>query len=140
MRKMTLDDLPFVYEIELECFSDPWLYLEFLESFNNNECLVFLDNGIIIGYFIGLPVLDEYNICNLAIKPSYQGKGYGKQFLSSIIFSHNSRYKKYFLEVRSTNIPAIKLYKYFGFREIYTRKNYYQDPTEDAIVMALSTP
>ena len=40
-----------------------------------------------------------------------------------------------FLEVRSRNVPAIKLYTAYGFKEIGIRKNYYKDPQDDAIVM-----
>ena len=163
LRKMSSDDLSYVYDIETQCFQDPWAMVLFEECLKYNECLVLCKmnaefgirnsefgipnselrtpnselNSDIIGYFIGVDVLEEYTICSLAIKPEYQGKGFGGYMISTIIKNHNQSFERYFLETRKGNIQAISLYKKLGFTYLYERKGYYQNPVEDAIVMEM---
>ncbi|MCL2063649.1 MAG: ribosomal protein S18-alanine N-acetyltransferase [Candidatus Cloacimonetes bacterium] len=149
LRKMVYDDLNPVYEIEKKCFPDPWIFKFFEDSLKHNECFVLSVINIgneknttkekiapqIIGFFLGLETLDEYTILNIAILPEYQGKGLGFQLISKIIESHNLKYDKYFLDVRESNHQAISLYKKIGFKPLYNRKAYYENPTEDSVVM-----
>jgi ribosomal-protein-alanine N-acetyltransferase len=102
-----------------------------LESF----VLYLVCNDDIVGFFIGGGVEDEYNIYNVAIKPSQQRKGYGWYMLNAVVENHFKRYESYFLEVRKSNRGAIGLYYKFGFRFVYERRNYYSEPVEDALVM-----
>ena len=157
IRKMDFEDLESVYEIETKCFADPWKMVSFEESLMSSECLVLYKGkpigdwhygptlmsigtidgtvGTIMGFFIGMGSIDEYTICNVAILPEYQGRGFGFYFVSSIIQNHHQRYEKYILEVRKSNAGAIALYEKIGFKPSYERKKYYQNPLEDAVVM-----
>ncbi len=100
-------------------------------------CHVLLKNNTIIGYFDCLCAADELHILNLAVAAKHQHNGYGQVILDKIIrIAHERHLSALILEVRTTNIPAVALYKKNGFAELYCRKRYYRDGT-DAYVMAL---
>ena len=137
---MTKDDLEIVCDIEKLCFSEHWRFQSFEESLDSCECFILSKIDLsdeIVGYFIGLCILDEYEILNIALKPEYQKKGLGFYLVSQIIENHKKKYSKYFLEVRKNNLNAISMYKKLGFKYLYERKNYYFSPQEDALVMSL---
>lgn len=78
----------------------------------------------------------EYNITNLAIGEKYKKLGYATSLLGFVKdFSKRNNIKKIWLEVRESNLPAIKLYKKSGFKTDYIRKNYYPNG-ENACVMS----
>ncbi|WP_026375528.1 ribosomal protein S18-alanine N-acetyltransferase [Aestuariibacter salexigens] len=94
-----------------------------------------------LGYFIGLQVLDELTLMDIAVKPEWRGMGKGSALLESFLTQCTLRNaSKVWLEVRSSNVAAIELYKHAGFKVQEIRKGYYQrnDKAEDAIVMCLS--
>ncbi len=140
IRKMTFDDLAGITEIEEEIFSVPWSKQMFEQEIKNHYAFVIIneENNDLIGYVCGWKILDEFTITNIGIARAFQKKGYGRSLVRFII---NALIKekcfKFFLEVRSSNIPAIRLYETFGFKSAGIRKNYYQHPPEDAIMMKL---
>ncbi|MCK9329984.1 MAG: ribosomal protein S18-alanine N-acetyltransferase [Candidatus Cloacimonetes bacterium] len=140
IRKMKESDLTTVHKIEQDCFPEPWPMQAFKESLKYNESLILYDitTNEILAFQIGIGVLDEYSICNIAVNPVHQKKGLGKYFLTNIIEMHFKKYEKYFLEVRKSNKQAIALYHKLGFKVIYTRNRYYSNPIEDALVMMFS--
>ncbi|MDR0846799.1 MAG: ribosomal protein S18-alanine N-acetyltransferase [Lactobacillales bacterium] len=77
-------------------------------------------------------VLDEVEIYQVETKPEFRRQGVANGLLAHLLKENEDA--KIFLEVRVTNEPARKLYEKFGFKEINTRKNYYKNPTEDAII------
>lgn len=88
--------------------------------------------GFVAFYQIG----DEAELRNLAIDPSQQRRGIGGALLSGGLQTlAGLGVRKVFLEVRSSNQPARRLYESVGFELSYTRRNYYQDPTDDALVL-----
>jgi len=91
----------------------------------------------IIGYMIGMGVIDEYSIYNLAIRSMHQRRGLGSYLLSTVMRMHGDKYNKYLLEVRVSNFKAINFYRKFNFHKVYIRKNYYNNPVEDAQIMEL---
>jgi len=72
---------------------------------------------------------DEREILNLAVHPAFRRRGIARRLVAAQPPS------VWFLEVRESNQPARKFYNSLGFQEITRRKQYYADPTEDAIVM-----
>lgn len=84
------------------------------------------------GYLSYSNICGEIEICKIATLPKFRQKGVACALLEKML---NDDYTKVFLEVRKSNVPAINLYKKFGFEEINRRKNYYSNPTEDAIIM-----
>ena len=136
-RAMKESDLAEVYEIETDCYSSAWPTKAFEDALSCLESFVLylLSNDNLVGFFVGAGVEDEYNIYNIAIKPSHQRRGYGWYLLNTVVEGHFKRYENYFLEVRKSNREAIALYYKFGFRFAYERYNYYTNPVEDALVM-----
>jgi ribosomal-protein-alanine N-acetyltransferase len=85
----------------------------------------------LIGFLAVQSVMDEMEICNIAVCPDFQGQGVGSLLLENI----SDFAGRVFLEVRASNLSAQSLYKKQGFVQYHTRKKYYAHPTEDAILM-----
>lgn len=139
LRKMKVEDLPSILEIEKELFSSPWKEEDFLFELTQNpfaHYTVLLEQDEIVGY-IGYWLKEPYvEITNVAVRSSYQRQGYAKKLVASCIEEGIKSGSAIFtLEVRFSNIPAIQLYESFGFKSVTVRKNYYTDPIEDAYLM-----
>ncbi len=92
--------------------------------------------SFIAGFFIYYNVLDEMHILDVTVSKEIQSKGIGSLMLSTVIKKNSEAgIKHFFLEVRTSNIIAINLYKKFGFKIFMLRKNYYEDNGEDALCM-----
>ncbi|MBP2099774.1 ribosomal protein S18-alanine N-acetyltransferase [Enterococcus rivorum] len=119
-------------------YGSPWS-LEQFESdlFQENSYYLFLLEGNQMIGFIGYySVLEEVDITHVVIEKDYQHRGYGRKLLEELVARLTNKGKTtLFLEVRPTNLAAIRAYEAFGFEKISTRKNYYQHPKEDALIM-----
>jgi ribosomal-protein-alanine N-acetyltransferase len=92
--------------------------------------------SLIVGFFIYYNVLDEMHILDITVSKEMQSKGIGSLMLNMVIKKNSEAgIKHFFLEVRTSNIAAINLYKKFGFKIFMLRKNYYDDNGEDALCM-----
>lgn len=135
----TEDDAALLEALEMKCFpEDPWDREMFLESLKNPSCRIFLLKNTmdVLAYGVLYTVLDEGDIANIATLPEYRRQGVGEYMLTEMINRAASLgTKKLFLEVRESNSPARRLYEKIGFTEIGIRKNYYESPRENAIVM-----
>ncbi|MEG0640992.1 MAG: ribosomal protein S18-alanine N-acetyltransferase [Clostridium sp.] len=136
---MTIDNIDDVVEIENLSFSTPWSHNAFhLELTNNKNALyrAVKINGKVIAYGGMWLLFDEVHVTNIAVHPEYKGCGYGNVIMGDMIDSaRNAKMSAMTLEVRVSNTPAVNLYKKFGFVSVATRKGYYQDTKEDAIIM-----
>ena len=137
--RMNLDDLKSIKDILSLEFDDFWNYnilKDELESKNSKYIVVkdIKSNDEIVG-FAGIKIfIDEADIMNIVVKKSYRNKGIGSLLLENLLLLCNkSNLKSLSLEVNEKNIPAINLYKKFGFKNISIRKNYYKD--ENGIIM-----
>lgn len=138
---MTGDHLDQVAEIERICFSDPWSR-RMLSEHLENECAATLvaqgEDGTILGYAGLLVVLDEGYITNVAVRPEYRRQGIAGELLGVFRrFAEGNKLAFLTLEVRDGNASARALYTKHGFREVGVRKNYYDHPKEDAVIMTL---
>lgn len=97
-------------------------------------CAVAMDDDRIVGYVAFEKILDEGSIVELAVHPDHRCKGIGRKLVELMITSC-SGLKTVCLEVRAGNIPAIALYNSMGFKPISRRKDYYDSPSEDAVIM-----
>ena len=137
IRKMCMEDVPAVAAIEKECFSVPWSERSFEDSIHREDTvfLVCVDEGV-VGYIGMYLSFEEGEITNVAVAPSYRQRGCGQQLISAIKqHATEQNAQSILLEVRKSNIPALSLYKKNGFEEIGIRKNFYERPVEDAIIM-----
>ena len=82
-------------------------------------------------------VLDEGNLDNIAVAPDYRRRGVADALLGAVTGFGRAHLAALLLEVRASNAPAIALYEKHGFAAVGRRKNYYEAPKEDAILMTL---
>ena len=105
-----------------------------------NETASFLvaegEDGSVLGYAGLHVVLDEGYITNVAVRPDCRKQGVAGKLLQVFLdFAQANHLAFLTLEVRASNYPAIALYGSRGFRGVGRRKNYYEHPREDAIMM-----
>ncbi len=135
--KMDETTLSAVADLEKMCFSSPWSEKSLREELSNENAtwlVALTDDGTVAGYGGIHTFLDEGEIMNIAVDPTYRRQGIAGEILSKLLECAVSA-EEVFLEVRSSNMPAITLYKNAGFEEISIRKDYYQNPSEDAFIM-----
>ncbi len=140
IRRSRPDDATRIAELEELYFSDPWKKKDIFSYIcaEDGMCFTALENGVPIAYFLGRLIAPEGEIYRIAVDEKFRGRGIGYRLLSFGLKTERGRgLESTFLEVRRSNIPAIKLYKSYGFREIGTRRGYYKNPTEDAVLMLL---
>ncbi len=120
--------------IEAACFSSPWNSLT-LEAELENECshiFTAVDGGKAVGYVLLYIVAGEADIVRVAVLPEYRRRGVARELLTRAFEKIDGAV---FLDVRESNTPAIELYKSLGFEDTGVRKNYYSNPTENAVLM-----
>lgn len=138
IESMTVDDISQVAEIERQIFSIPWSEKAFRNSMesDNTIYIVAKENNNVVGYAGMYLSFEEGNITNVAVNPLSRRKGIGEKIVRDIL---NRAYEKgvrdVFLEVRETNSVAIALYEKIGFKEEGIRKNFYDKPRENALIM-----
>lgn len=146
IRSMVVNDISEVMAIERQVEFHPWSERQFQESLEAGQrCTVMVEDGKVIGFCILQPVLDEANLLLMAIDPQYQGQGKGFTLLTESVELLGDSCVMVFLEVRTSNRPAISLYEKIGFHQTGIRKNYYPadravfaNGKEDAVLMALT--
>lgn len=138
IRSSIKQDLPFMAEIEKECIPDPWSLRSF-ESEYGRDGAIFLtaeENGEVCGFITASRVLDEVSIFNVAVTEKYRRRGIAQALMEKLAeISADSAFIT--LEVRESNNAARRLYEKLGYKEVGIRKNFYADPTENAILMTL---
>jgi ribosomal-protein-alanine N-acetyltransferase len=138
VRNMTVEDISAVVKIEKECFSLPWSEKSFEESIPREDTifLVCEEDESIMGYIGMYLSFDEASITNVAVASQFRKRGCAKQLvIAAKKAAKEAGAASIFLEVRFSNEPALSLYKKEGFENIGIRKNFYQHPVEDAIIM-----
>lgn len=153
LRKIEEADIAAIVKLEEELFADPWDARVFREEIaqrsefykevggekkETKHSYLLEYQGEIVGFFLGWAIFDEYTVMNIGISKRYQGRGLGSYLFRHLLVKAAELYCfTIYLEVRVSNISAIKLYKKFHFENIGIRKGYYQHPLEDARVMSL---
>ena len=134
------EDIDEAYALEAECFSRPWKRKDFEDAVENSGLYLFMkargddgsyaaQAGLIISY-------DTADITNVAVASCFRRQGIAAALLRRLMEAGRERGVKYFtLEVRSLNEPAIRLYESLGFAKEGTRKGFYRDPEDDALIM-----
>ncbi len=143
LREMTIDDLEQVTAIEKKIFSDPWSKEGFL-SFLIKDYAMFLvveEKGAVLGYCGMLIMQEEGDITNIAVHPGRRKEGIGRFMLEGLLrIAGDYGVNTIHLEVRQGNLPAKRLYDRCGFIQDGLRRNYYSDPTENAVLMTWVRP
>ena len=128
VRDCRREDLSAILKIEKESFPDPW-GRELLEkelSLSFSRFIVAEVDGEVVGYLIAWIVGDSCELNRIAVAPCMRRRGIGRKLLYELMdYCKNRNVKEIFLEVRESNLNAIKLYESSGFEKISVRKNYY---------------
>ena len=142
IRKMLPEDAKKASLLEKECFSQPWSKEAFDRALKNPNAyyIVAEDSENLQNEMIGmcgvLNVLGEGEITNVAVKNMYRGQKIAQQMLEELLTEGKKLgIKAFTLEVRSQNISAIHIYEKLGFFSVGIRKNFYNNPKEDALIM-----
>ncbi len=135
IRLADLNDVNEIHAIEKRVFRHPWSKKQILHELkqeNGKRVYAEIEKKI-IGYIMVRVINNEAQILNIAIDLPFQHRGYGKKLLDYTLHELGNE-TDVFLEVRESNLPAIKLYSEFNFEKIGFRERYYSDG-ENAIVM-----
>jgi ribosomal-protein-alanine N-acetyltransferase len=142
LRRLMLDDLAEIEEIERSSYPTPWSRSMFagelakpssicLGGFEADE-----EDSALIGYLIVSRYVDAWHVMNVAVDPDHRGRGVATMLLERLfeVTADDAR-RGYTLEVRVSNRKAIDLYERLGFRSRGLRRGYYTDNREDALIM-----
>lgn len=138
IRQMKEKDVEQVEQLEKQCFSVPWSENILKDGLNSrfDTYLVWEKDGIIAGYCALRVLADEGEIQRIAVLPSWRRHGIAKSLMEAMIqVSKDKGAVQMSLEVRESNTGARKLYENYGFVQETVRKNYYEDPVENACIM-----
>lgn len=136
--KMREEHIADVVEIEAEVFSTSWSEKAFRDTLTMEQALFYVAvaEGEVAGYCGLCLAADEGEITKVAAAPGWRRQKVGQRLLQTTMAeAHRRGAQRIFLEVRSRNVPAIGLYQKEGFCTVGRRKNYYQLPQDDALVM-----
>jgi ribosomal-protein-alanine N-acetyltransferase len=136
---MRIRDLKGVLRIEEAVFPQPWSHRLFVEELSQRTSRAYRAawvNRTIVGFAGQMFIDDESHVNNIAVDPSWQGRGLGAVILADLVRTALSRGARHLtLEVRVGNDPAIALYQRFGMAPVGVRRNYYPVTGDDALVM-----
>lgn len=137
-REMLVEDLDQVVDIEQNLFSVPWTKGGFLTYLMKKDTMFFVveEKERILGYCSMMTVLDEGDILNVAVRSDRQKEGIGQFLVDSMLrMAEMQGIKLVHLEVRQGNGTARRLYQRLGFKEDGLRRDYYENPVENAVLM-----
>jgi ribosomal-protein-alanine N-acetyltransferase len=132
-------DIDEVSQIEQNTFSTPWSRNSFLEAINNENTLYVVahKDGEVAGYAGLWQSFDEGEITNVAVNPKYRRQGIGISLMKWLEQKgHERGINAFLLEVRESNDNARNLYTKIGYKTLGMRKNFYEKPVENAIIMS----
>ena len=138
IRALRLADLAVVEAIERRAYQTPWSRSMFASELakSSSICLGALEGERLVGYVINSRYVDAWHVMNVAVDPDYQRRGIATRLLERLFeLTADDERRGYTLEVRTSNLDAIRLYEKLGFEQRGTRRGYYTDNREDALIM-----
>jgi [ribosomal protein S18]-alanine N-acetyltransferase len=138
IRRLTYADLPQVIAIERRAFPTPWSLAMFVLELSKpgGICLAARREGRLVGYLICSRYDTVWHVMNVSVDPDERRTGVASALIEELLQRvGDGQRARFTLEVRTSNAAAIALYERFGFRTAGTRRRYYQDNGEDALIM-----
>jgi ribosomal-protein-alanine N-acetyltransferase len=136
---MVLDDIPAVLQIEALSFQSTWPANAFTNELRDNKLAYYFVgrlDGRIVAYGGIWVILEDSHVTTIAVHPDVRGQRLGEELLVHLLDEAIQRDASWItLEVRETNDVAQKLYRKYGFTVVSTRRGYYSDNNESALVM-----
>ena len=136
IRKAAAEDVPAIAEIEKASIPQPWSEAAFADALTqeNAVTLVAEVDGEIAGFITGVFLFDNADIYSVATAEQYRKKGIGGKLLQAFFDTLPNEVETVGLEVRESNLAAISLYEKHGFERVGLRKNFYEQPRENAVL------
>ncbi len=137
-RDMTPEDVPYISQLEEETFSMPWSPASFLQMIEEEDARYYVaeEEGQLLGGCGLWLIAGEGSIGNVAVAKEARRRGVGTGLMRHMLSEGDKEgLTAYTLEVRVSNAAAIGLYQKLGFVSEGIRPNFYEKPTEDAIIM-----
>lgn len=136
IRPLSYGDLQGVMEIERRSFTAPWSLPMFALELSKRSgiCLAALADARLVGYLFCAHYEEAWHLMNIAVDPSRRRGGVARALIADLLL-RTGAHANITLEVRVSNAPAIALYESYDFRRVGTRKRYYADNGEDAVIM-----
>ena len=138
IRPMLVSDIEAIKQLEKDIFGDAWSENNIKDSIESkfDYCVVIEEDYRVLAYIIFRVNADEAELFRIATDKCNRGTGCGHRLMNFMISNlRDMKVKKVFLEVRCQNKDAIRLYEEYGFKKLGIRKEYYHDPTDDALLM-----
>src|SRR3954449_3082528 len=138
IRTLELGDLDAIESIEQRAYPTPWSRSMFASELAKptSICLGAFEGEQLVGYVINSRYVDAWHVMNVAVDPEFQRRGIATQLLERLFeLTADDERRGYTLEVRVSNADAIRLYEKLGFERRGTRRGYYTDNREDALIM-----
>lgn len=138
IREMTPQDVPQAAALEAQIFSQPWSEKGFLDTLHSQDALYLTvwGEGNLLAYCGFLQSFETADIMNVAVREEYRRRGIAYAMLAELMNRGRQRgIKRYTLEVRAGNTAALQLYARLGFESAGIRKNFYEKPREDAVIL-----
>jgi ribosomal-protein-alanine N-acetyltransferase len=143
IRRMAVEDISAVVDLDQKSFSLPWPERSFRFELTDNpasRCWVAELDGKVVGMIVIWLIVDEAHVATIATDPEYRRQGIGRRLLAYALrrlITDGARSS--FLEVRESNVAAQDMYRKFGYEVTGRRRRYYRDNDEDAILMTLDS-
>ena len=137
IRRLSYSDLPQVIAIERRSFPTPWSLAMFVLELSkpSGVCLAATVDGSLVGYLVCSRYDRVWHLMNVAVDPARRRERIADRLIARLFERTGGDSAQYTLEVRMSNSAAIALYERFRFRAAGTRRRYYQDNGEDALIM-----
>jgi ribosomal-protein-alanine N-acetyltransferase len=142
IRKTVKGYIDAIFQIEQEQFLHPWKKEFFYRELSHNIAWFYVAENTktkeIAGYILFWIIEETLELHDIAVKGSYKKKGIGRLMMEFMMETARDKgVEEMFLEVRQSNVEAVRFYEKFGFMQIDVRKNYYNNPVENALVYRL---
>ena len=138
IRLLDSSDLDAIEAIEQVAYPTPWSRSMFASELAKptSICLGAFEGQELVGYVINSRYVDAWHVMNVAVDPDHQRRGVASALIERLFeLTHDDERRGYTLEVRVSNEDAIRLYEKLGFEARGTRRGYYTDNREDAVIM-----
>jgi ribosomal-protein-alanine N-acetyltransferase len=135
IRRLSYSDLPAVIAIERRSFTTPWSLAMFVLELSKPSgiCLAVTDEERLVAYLVCSRYDDLWHLMNVAVDPARRREGIATGLIEDLF--DRTRGGRVTLEVRVSNLSAIRMYERFGFKSAGLRRRYYHDNDEDALIM-----
>lgn len=139
LRRLETRDLDTVEAIERASYPTPWSRSMFAAELRKPSALAlgaYLEAGELVGYAFVSRYVDAWHVMNVAVDPELRRSGIATDLLQRVFeITAADQRRGYTLEVRVSNVDAIRLYERLGFEARGIRRAYYTDNREDALIM-----